>query len=107
MSNDFFIIASSLILSAFFSGMETAFASSNKLKIYLEKGEGKYTNSIVSKFTERPSNFIISMLIGNIVSIVVFSIYFSSIIKPFIILSFSSNPYFVLLFQVLTTSFLF
>ena len=85
--------------------METAFASSNKLKIYLEKGEGKYTNSIVSKFTERPSNFIISMLIGNIVSIVVFSIYFSSIIKPFIILSFSSNPYFVLLFQVLTTSF--
>tara|TARA_B100001287_G_C22674462_1_gene526946 strand:+ start:1465 stop:2730 length:1266 start_codon:yes stop_codon:yes gene_type:complete len=105
MSNDFFIIASSLILSAFFSGMETAFASSNKLKIYLEKGEGKYTNSIVSKFTERPSNFIISMLIGNIVSIVVFSIYFSSIIKPFIILSFSSNPYFVLLFQVLTTSF--
>ena len=85
--------------------METAFASSNKLKIYLEKGEGKYTNSIVSKFTERPSNFIISMLIGNIISIVVFSTYFSLIIKPFIILSLSSNPYLVLLFQVLITSF--
>lgn len=105
MSNDFFIIALSLILSAFFSGMETAFASSNKLKIYLEKGEGKYTNSIVSKFTERPSNFIISMLIGNIISIVVFSTYFSLIIKPLIILGISSNPYFVLLFQVLITSF--
>ena len=105
MSNDLFIIALSLILSAFFSGMETAFASSNKLKIYLEKGEGKYTNSIVSKFTERPSNFIISMLIGNIISIVVFSTYFSLIIKPIIILSLSSNPYFVLLFQVLITSF--
>ncbi len=105
MSNDLFIIALSLILSAFFSGMETAFASSNKLKIYLEKGEGKYTNSIVSKFTERPSNFIISMLIGNIISIVVFSTYFSLIIKPFIILSLSSNPYLVLLFQVLITSF--
>ena len=105
MSNDLFIIALSLILSAFFSGMETAFASSNKLKIYLEKGEGKYTNSIVSKFTERPSNFIISMLIGNIISIVVFSTYFSLIIKPLIILGISSNPYFVLLFQVLITSF--
>ena len=105
MSNDLFIIALSLILSAFFSGMETAFASSNKLKIYLEKGEGKYTNSIVSKFTERPSNFIISMLIGNIISIVVFSTYFSLIIKPLIILSLSSNPYLVLLFQVLITSF--
>ena len=105
MSNDLFIIALSLILSAFFSGMETAFASSNKLKIYLEKGEGKYTNSIVSKFTERPSNFIISMLIGNIISIVVFSTYFSLIIKPFIVLSLSSNPYLVLLFQVLITSF--
>jgi len=105
MSNDFLIIALSLILSAFFSGMETAFASSNKLKIYLEKGEGKYTNSIVSKFTERPSNFIISMLIGNIISIVVFSTYFSLIIKPIIILSLSSNPYFVLLFQVIITSF--
>jgi len=105
MSNDFFIIALSLILSAFFSGMETAFASSNKLKIYLEKGEGKYTNSIVSKFTERPSNFIISMLIGNIISIVVFSTYFSLIIKPLIILGISSNPYFVLLFQVIITSF--
>ena len=105
MSNDFLIIALSLILSAFFSGMETAFASSNKLKIYLEKGEGKYTNSIVSKFTERPSNFIISMLIGNIISIVVFSTYFSLIIKPLIILYLSSNPYFVLLSQVLITSF--
>ena len=48
MSNDFFIIAFKLNLSAFFSfGMETAFAHQISLKIYLEKGEGD-TNSIVS-----------------------------------------------------------
>ena len=54
------IIIITLILSAFFSGMEIAFVSSNKLKIFLEKEQGSIANKIVSKFTEKPTNFIIS-----------------------------------------------
>ena len=85
--------------------MTALFSLTHQSVLLAQSAYGKYTNSIVSKFTERPSNFIISMLIGNIISIVVFSTYFSLIIKPFIILSLSSNPYLVLLFQVLITSF--
>ena len=47
-----YIIIITLILSAFFSGMEIAFVSSNKLKIFLDKDKGNFSNEIVSNFTE-------------------------------------------------------
>ena len=78
------IIIITLILSAFFSGMEIAFVSSNKLKIFLEKEQGSIANKIVSKFTEKPTNFIISMLIGNNVALVIYGIYMAYLLEPVI-----------------------
>jgi len=100
------IIITSLILSAFFSGMEIAFISSNKLKIFLDKDKGNLANKIVSKFTENSTNFIISMLIGNNVALVVYGIYMADILDPIISKHIISIPFFVLLIQVVISSFL-
>tara|TARA_B100001250_G_scaffold414039_1_gene450353 strand:+ start:5805 stop:7064 length:1260 start_codon:yes stop_codon:yes gene_type:complete len=104
MSTAYIIIITTLILSAFFSGMEIAFVSSNKLKIFLDKEQGSFSNNIVSKFTEKPSNFIISMLIGNNVALVIYGIYMADLLEPIIARHIISIPFFVLLIQVIFSS---
>lgn len=104
MSTAYIIIIITLILSAFFSGMEIAFVSSNKLKIFLDKEQGSLTNNIVSKFTDNPSNFIISMLIGNNVALVIYGIYMADLLEPVIARYIISIPFFVLLIQVILSS---
>jgi len=101
-----YIIITTLILSAFFSGMEIAFVSSNKLKIFLDKDKGNLTNKIVSKFTENSTNFIISMLIGNNVALVVYGIYMADLLEPIIASYIISIPFFVLIIQVVISSLL-
>ncbi len=106
MSTTYIIILLTLVLSAFFSGMEIAFVSSNKLKIFLDKEQGSLTNNIVSKFTENPTNFIISMLIGNNIALVIYGIYMANLLEPIIEEYIISIPFFVLLIQVIISSFL-
>lgn len=66
------VIVISLILSAFFSGMEIAYVSSNKIHIELEKKQGDFLGKILEKLTAKPSKFIATMLIGNNVALVVY-----------------------------------
>lgn len=100
------IIFLTLLFSAFFSGMEIAFVSSNKLKIFLEKEQGNLTNKIVSKFTEKPAHFIISMLIGNNVALVIYGIYMANLLEPWVAKYLVSIPFLILLIQVIISSFL-
>ena len=86
--------------------MEIAFVSSNKLKIFLEKEQGNLTNKIVSKFTEKPANFIISMLIGNNVALVIYGIYMANLLEPLVATYLVSIPFLVLLIQIIVSSFL-
>ena len=58
------IIILCLILSAFFSGMEIAFVSSNKIYLEIEKKQDNFISKILIKLTEKPSKFIASMLVG-------------------------------------------
>jgi putative hemolysin len=80
--NNYLIIAITLALSAFFSGMEIAFVSSNKLRIELEKGKGLLTAKLVSGFVRHPSRFIGAMLVGNNVSLVIYGIAAAAILEP-------------------------
>jgi Mg2+/Co2+ transporter CorB len=50
----------------FFSGMEIAFISSNKIYLEIEKKQDNFLSKILTKLTEKPSKFIAAMLIGTI-----------------------------------------
>ncbi|WP_179337009.1 hemolysin family protein [Winogradskyella ludwigii] len=72
MTADIVIIITTLILSAFFSGMEIAYVSANKIHIELEKKQGDFLGKILSKLTARPSKYIATMLIGNNIALVIY-----------------------------------
>jgi len=74
------IIIICLILAAFFSGMEIAFISSNKIYLEIEKKQDNFISRILTKLTQKPSQFIVSMLIGNTVALVVYGFSASKII---------------------------
>lgn len=64
----------SVILSAFFSGTEMAFVSSNKFKVELDKNKANFTGKLLSLVTKSPSKFIGTMLVGNSIALVVFGL---------------------------------
>ncbi|MBC3845221.1 HlyC/CorC family transporter [Winogradskyella echinorum] len=72
MTADIVIIIGMLILSAFFSGMEIAYVSSNKIHIELEKKQGDFLGKILEKLTAKPSKYIATMLIGNNIALVIY-----------------------------------
>jgi len=83
--NNYLVIILTLAFSAFFSGMEIAFVSSNKLRIELEKGKGMLSAKLVSGFVHHPSRFIGSLLIGNNIALVIYGIAAAAILEPFLI----------------------
>ena len=64
-----------IIASAFFSGVEMAFVSANKLYFELQAKQGVITGQIISKYLKNPSKFIGTMLIGNTLSLVAYGIF--------------------------------
>ncbi|PXY41606.1 hemolysin [Flavobacterium cheongpyeongense] len=74
------IIILCLILSAFFSGMEIAFISSNKIYLEIEKKQDNFISGILTKLTEKPSKFIATMLIGNNLALVVYGFFTADLI---------------------------
>ena len=78
------IVLISLIFSAFFSGVEIAFVSADKLHIELRSEEGYVPDRILSKFLKKPSWFITTTLIGNNVSLVVYGIFMAYLLEPVI-----------------------
>ena len=69
------IIIVCLILSAFFSGMEIAFVSSNRIYLEIEKSQQSFTSKVLKSITQKPSRFIATMLLGNNVALVLYGIF--------------------------------
>jgi len=69
------VIILCLIFSAFFSGMEIAFVSANKIYLEIEKKQDDFISKILTKLTEKPSKFIASMLIGNNIALVIYGFF--------------------------------
>ncbi|MGV3698059.1 hemolysin family protein [Flavobacterium sp.] len=74
------IIIVCLILSAFFSGMEIAFVSSNKIYLEIEKKQDDFISKILTKLTQKPSKFIATMLVGNNVSMVIYGFFMGDLL---------------------------
>ena len=97
------IAISTLLFSAFFSGVEIAFISANKLKLELDKNTGKFPANIITYFSKNESDFITTMLVGNNIALVVYGIVMTQILTPQITDYFNSD--FALLFvqTIITT----
>lgn len=76
------IILISLAISAFFSGIEIAFITANKLLIELKSKQGVYTAKLLSPFVSNPSKFISTTLIGTNIGLVVYGVYMGKFLEP-------------------------
>ena len=98
------IIVVCLLLSAFFSGMEIAYVSSNKVYLSIEKRQQNFNASILNKLTEKPSQFITAMLVGNNAVLVVYGIYSGDLIINWLEGYFNLTAFLGLLLQTLIST---
>ncbi len=76
----YIVIIISLLFSFFFSGMEIAYVSSNKIHIEIEKMQKSFVALVLKRITERPSKFITTMLVGNNVCLVVYGLFMGELL---------------------------
>jgi len=92
------IILFSIVFSAFFSGMEIAFISANKIQIEIEKKQDTFLSKILSKLTANPSKFITTMLIGNNIALVIYGYFMGELLIQFIT-PYLANVFLILIIQ--------
>lgn len=98
------IIVICLLLSAFFSGMEIAYVSSNKVYLSIEKRQQNFNASILNKLTEKPSQFITAMLVGNNAVLVIYGFYSGDLIMKWLENYFDLTAFIGLLLQTLIST---
>lgn len=80
MSLSLIVILLSLLFSAFFSGMEIAYVSSNKIHIEIEKKQDGFLAKVLTRLTAKPSKFIATMLIGNNIALVIYGFFMGDVL---------------------------
>lgn len=74
------IIVLTLLFSAFFSGMEIAFISANKIHVEIEKKQEGFLAQVLTRLTKKPSKFIATMLIGNNIALVIYGFFMGDLL---------------------------
>lgn len=76
------VILITTLFSAFFSGMEIAFVSANRLRLELDKKQNSLFSNLITLFSENPGQFTATMLVGKILSLAVLGLAFASLLAP-------------------------
>ena len=98
-----FVLISTILFSAVFSGLEIAFITADKMQMEIINKRGGLLAKVLSAFTSSPSRFIATLLIGNNLSIVTFGIYMEEMLEPKINL-YTDQPILILLIQTFTST---
>ena len=95
-----------LIASAFFSGMEIAFLSTDKLRLELDRNKGGFSAKILGLLYGRPDRFITTMLLGNNVALVIYGLLMAELMEPWLISLVGKNDGLILLLQSILSTLL-
>ncbi|HET6555796.1 MAG TPA: hemolysin family protein [Prolixibacteraceae bacterium] len=76
------IMICSLLFTALFSGMEIAFISANKIRLELDKKQNIFHSRLISLYTQNPTQFMATMLIGKVLSFVIFAVTAAQWLQP-------------------------
>ena len=105
----YLLIIACLAFSAFFSGIEIAFVSSDKLRLELITQKGGLVGRILGHFQEHRSHFLATTLVGNNLALVLYGVLMAQLIDPWLTAALPSmlrDPIIVLLVQSLISTFI-
>jgi CBS domain containing-hemolysin-like protein len=99
------IILVTILFSAFFSGMEIAYVSANKLRLEMDKQSSPFNSGLLRLVTRKSGEYIATMLVGNNIALVIYGIAFAQLLEPVLELYIGSTSL-ILLMQTLVSTFI-
>lgn len=99
----YLLILITILLSAFFSGMEIAYVSANKLKLELDKQSEPFTSKTLKFVTANGGQYIATMLVGNNIALVIYGIAFAAVLEPVFHTHFQSESFILFMQTIVST----
>ncbi len=98
-----FIILITILFSAFFSGMEIAYISANKLRLEMDKQSSPFNSGILKMVTRKSGEYIATMLVGNNIALVIYGIAFAKLLEP-VLQDYMSSTTLIFLVQTISST---